>query len=73
MRAWAEAFLDDRLSPPDLYREFERIHPFVDGNGRVGDLLWKIATHRKTDAWPEQLPSEAFDPHADLPRELRPD
>lgn len=41
-----EAFnIDDaslQISPKEFYVEFEKIHPFVDGNGRVGVILYNI-------------------------------
>lgn len=29
----------DIIEPLEAYRQFEQIHPFVDGNGRVGKIL----------------------------------
>lgn len=29
-----------RITPSEAYREFEEIHPFIDGNGRVGAILY---------------------------------
>lgn len=42
INALCEAFNDHRIGCADLYQEFETIHPFADGNGRVGFVLYNI-------------------------------
>lgn len=51
---------DERLNTSMLYKNFEETHPFEDGNGRVGDLLWKMLEPRKRGQWPEKLPPNVF-------------
>lgn len=35
-----EAMKDYVLTPSATYKEFEFIHPFIDGNGRVGAIIY---------------------------------
>jgi hypothetical protein len=44
-----------------LYKEFEEIHPFRDGNGRVGHLIWAIAKRELEGVWPMELPPDLWE------------
>ena len=60
MSGFCWAYARGILKSDNAYREFEEIHPFFDGNGRIGDLLWKMAVTRESGKWPEELPPDIF-------------
>jgi hypothetical protein len=55
---WCQDFAAGEKASDELYYEFEFIHPFNDGNGRVGHLMWAIDMVRRTGEWPQILPPE---------------
>lgn len=60
MESYSDSYAEGLMDSTEAYIEFEKIHPFEDGNGRLGDLLWKIDVARKTGLWPERLPPDIF-------------
>lgn len=50
----------DRLDAVAFYTEFEKIHPFADGNGRVGAILYNLlrGTLYKPEAAPDVFKKE---------------
>lgn len=60
------------LEPAEWFREYEEVHPFIDGNGRTGQILfnWLLGTLHQ----PEWAPNFWHDPRreADQPSCSRP-
>jgi hypothetical protein len=51
VEAWGE------LDSDTWYREFEEVHPFADGNGRTGNILWNL--HRgRLNPWQVRFPPD---------------
>ena len=47
--------MQERLAPEEFYWEFERIHPFADGNGRVGAILFNIVSNNSMWVTPPEM------------------
>lgn len=50
----------DRMTPEEAYREFEEIHPFADGNGRVGKIIFNAKLGTLLDP---QMPPNFWEQH----------
>lgn len=54
-----------------LYYEFQNMHPFEDGNGRVGWLIWLMLKYAETGQWTSEFPPDFFGKnHVEVPRPI---
>ncbi len=44
------------FKPQEIYWEFKNSLPFCDGNGRLAELVWRVAVKLETNNWPYNLP-----------------
>ncbi|HEY4489666.1 MAG TPA: Fic family protein [Candidatus Paceibacterota bacterium] len=70
MKSYCRLYANGIMEPTEAYNEFEKIHPFEDGNGRLGDLLWKMYLVRNTGLWPNQLPPKFINQAENIPSKI---
>jgi len=50
-----------------LYYDFQQMHPFGDGNGRVGWLIWLMLKYVETGQWLCDFPPDYFGENKESP------
>jgi hypothetical protein len=61
MHGLFRAYSMSGYDPDVAYKKMMDVHPLTDGNGRIGDLFWKMDHVRRGNPWPDSHPPDLFD------------